>query len=90
MFGVPPIEKRIEKVKKEVEEVESNIASVQDNFERALRVAQANEERLKHLVGTRNEHLSRLGELSLLRDVRDRKLLVLDLEQMEPAKIAFV
>lgn len=45
---------------------------------------------IEDAIKARNKHLSRVGELTLLKDVRDGKLLVLDLETMEPARIAFL
>lgn len=83
MFGVPSIEERIQAAKNEI----ANLDKVR---EQNLKEFDRIQERLEALQAMRNKELSRVGELSLLKDVRDGKLLVLDLESMEPARIAFL
>ena len=57
------------------------------SIEERIKKAQHNVERYQVCL---NKAMSRVGELSLLKDVRDGKLLVLDLESAEPARIAFL
>lgn len=76
MFGVPSIEERIEQAQRNA-----------DVYKRELDKAIRNIDRYQ---GCLNKELSRVGELTLLKDVRDGKLLVLDRESMEPARIAFL
>lgn len=76
MFGVPSIEERIKKAQHNAEVYKSELDKAVHN--------------VKRYQGCLNKELSRVGELSLLKDVRDGKLLVLDLESMEPARIAFL
>lgn len=83
MFGVPSIEERIQAAKNEI----ANLDKVR---EQNLKEFDRIQERLEALQAMRNKEVSRVGELSLLKDVRDGKLLVLDLESMEPARIAFL
>lgn len=83
MFGVPSIEERIQAAKNEI----ANLDKVR---EQNLKEFDRIQERLEALQAMRNKELSRVGELTLLKDVRDGKLLVLDLESMEPARIAFL
>lgn len=83
MFGVPSIEERIQAAKNEI----ANLDKVR---EQNLKEFDRIQERLEALQAMRNKELSRVGELSLLKDVRDGKLLVLDRESMEPARIAFL
>lgn len=83
MFGVPSIEERIKQAQQNAEGYAMNLADAELQMERA-------KERMLDMMKRRNKELSRVGELSLLKDVRDGKLLVLDLESMEPARIAFL
>ncbi len=83
MFGVPSIEERIQAAKNEI----ANLDKVR---EQNLKEFDRIQERLEALQAMRNKEVSRVGELTLLKDVRDGKLLVLDLESMEPARIAFL
>lgn len=83
MFSVPSIEERIQAAKNEI----ANLDKVR---EQNLKEFDRIQERLEALQAMRNKEVSRVGELSLLKDVRDGKLLVLDLESMEPARIAFL
>lgn len=83
MFGVPSIEERIQAAKNEI----ANLDKVR---EQNLKEFDRIQERLEALQAMRNKEVSRVGELTLLKDVRDGKLLVLDLESMEPAHIAFL
>lgn len=76
MFGVPSIEERIKQAQRNA-----------DVYKRELDKAIRNIDRYQ---GCLNKELSRVGELTLLKDVRDGKLLVLDRESMEPARIAFL
>jgi hypothetical protein len=76
MFGVPSIEERIKKAQHNVDVYKSELDRAVHNVERYQICL--------------NKAMSRVGELSLLKDVRDGKLLVLDLESMEPARIAFL
>ncbi len=76
MVGVPSIEERIEQAQRNA-----------DVYKRELDKAIRNIDRYQ---GCLNKELSRVGELTLLKDVRDGKLLVLDRESMEPARIAFL
>lgn len=76
MFGVPSIEERIKQAQCNAEVYKSELDKAVHNVER--------------YQGFLNKELSRVGELSLLKDVRDGKLLVFDLESMEPARIAFL
>lgn len=76
MFGVPSIEERIKQAQHNAEVYKSELDKAVHNVER--------------YQGCLNKELSRVGELSLLKDVRDGKLLVLDRESMEPARIAFL
>lgn len=76
MVGVPSIEERIKQAQRNA-----------DVYKRELDKAIRNIDRYQ---GCLNKELSRVGELTLLKDVRDGKLLVLDLESMEPARIAFL
>ena len=83
MFGVPSIEERIKQAQQNAEGYAMNLADAERQMERA-------KARMLDMMKRRNKELSRVGELSLLKDVRDDKLLVLDLESMEPARIAFL
>lgn len=83
MFGVPSIEERIQAAKNEI----ANLDKVR---EQNLKEFDRIQERLEALQAMRNKEVSRVGELTLLKDVRDGKLLVLDRESMEPARIAFL
>ena len=83
MFGVPSIEERIETAQRNADGYAMNLADAERQMERA-------KERMLDMMKRRNKELSRVGELTLLKDVRDGKLLVLDLESMEPARIAFL
>lgn len=76
MFGVPSIEERIKQAQRNAEVYKSELDKAVHNVER--------------YQGCLNKELSRVGELTLLKDVRDDKLLVLDRESMEPARIAFL
>ena len=76
MVGVPSIEERIEQAQRNA-----------DVYKRELDKAIRNIDRYQ---GCLKKELSRVGELTLLKDVRDGKLLVLDRESMEPARIAFL
>nr|DAO53375.1 MAG TPA: adhesin protein [Caudoviricetes sp.] len=76
MVGVPSIEERIKQAQRNA-----------DVYKRELDKAIRNIDRYQ---GCLNKELSRVGELTLLKDVRDGKLLVLDRESMEPARIAFL
>lgn len=83
MFGVPSIEERIQAAKNEI----ANLDKVREqNLEEFDRI----QERLEALQAMRNKEVSRVGELTLLKDVRDGKLLVLDVNTMEPARIKFL
>lgn len=83
MFGVPSIEERIQAAKNEI----ANLDKVREqNLEEFDRI----QERLEALQAKRNKEVSRVGELTLLKDVRDGKLLVLDVNTMEPARIKFL
>lgn len=83
MFGVPSIEERIQAAKNEI----ANLDKVR---EQNLREFDRIQERLEALQAMRNKEVSRVGELTLLKDVRDGKLLVLDVNTMEPARIKFL
>lgn len=63
MFGVPSIEERIKQAQRNAEVYKSELDKAVHNVER--------------YQGCLNKELSRVGELSLLKDVRDGKLLVL-------------
>ena len=76
MFGVPSIEERIKQAQR-------NADVYKHELDKALR-------NIDRYQGCLNKELSRVGELTLLKDVRDGKLLVLDRESMEPARIAFL
>jgi hypothetical protein len=76
MVGVPSIEERIKQAQRNA-----------DVYKRELDKALRNIDRYQSCL---NKEMSRVGELTLLKDVRDGKLLVLDLESMEPARIAFL
>lgn len=83
MFGVPSIEERIQVAKNE-------IANLDKAREQNLKEFDRIQERLEALQAMRNKEVSRVGELTLLKDVRDGKLLVLDMNTMEPARIKFL
>lgn len=83
MFGVPSIEERIQTAKNEI----ANLDKVR---EQNLKEFDRIQERLEALQAMRNKEVSRVGELTLLKDVRDGKLLVLDVNTMEPARIKFL
>lgn len=83
MFGVPSIEERIQAAKNE-------IANLDKAREQNLKEFDRIQERLEALQAIRNKEVSRVGELTLLKDVRDGKLLVLDMNTMEPACIKFL
>lgn len=83
MFGVPSIEERIQAAKNEI----ANLDKVR---EQNLKEFDRIQERLEALQAMRNKEASRVGELTLLKDVRDGKLLVLDVNTMEPARIKFL
>ena len=83
MFGVPSIEERIQAAKNE-------IAYLDKVREQNLKEFDRIQERLEALQAMRNKEVSRVGELTLLKDVRDGKLLVLDVNTMEPARIKFL
>lgn len=83
MFGVPSIEERIQAAKNEI----ANLDKVR---EQNLKAFDRIQERLEALQAMRNKEVSRVGELTLLKDVRDGKLLVLDVNTMEPARIKFL
>lgn len=83
MFGVPSIEERIQAAKNE-------IANLDKVGEQNLKEFDRIQERLEALQAMRNKEVSRVGELTLLKDVRDGKLLVLDVNTMEPARIKFL
>lgn len=83
MFGVPSIEERIQAAKNE-------IANLDKAREQNLKEFDRIQERLEALQAMRNKEVSRVGELTLLKDVRDGKLLVLDVNTMEPARIKFL
>ena len=90
MFGVPTIEERIQRSADYIEERKSHLehaladrANLVDSLARV-------DKNIETWVGLINESKSRVGELTLLKDVRDGKLIVLNLETMEPASIAFV
>lgn len=83
MFGVPSIEERIQAAKNEI----ANLDKVR---EQNLKEFDRIQERLEALQAKRNKEVSRVGELTLLKDVRDGKLLVLDVNTMEPARIKFL
>lgn len=83
MFGVPSIEERIQVAKNEI----ANLDKVR---EQNLKEFDRIQERLEALQAMRNKEVSRVGELTLLKDVRDGKLLVLDVNTMEPARIKFL
>jgi flagellar biosynthesis chaperone FliJ len=83
MFGVPSIEERIQAAKNEI----ANLDKVR---EQNLKEFDRIQERLEALQAMRNKEVSRVGELTLLKDVRDGKLLVLDVNTMEPARIKFL
>lgn len=76
MFGVPSIEERIEQAQRNA-----------DIYKSELDKAVLTLDRYK---GCLNKELSRVGELTLLKDVRDGRLMVLDMETLEPARIAFL
>lgn len=76
MVGVPSIEERIKQAQRNADVYKSELDKATRNVE--------------HYQGCLNKELSRVGELTLLKDVRDGKLLVLDCESMEPARIAFL
>lgn len=76
MVGVPSIEERIKQAQRNA-----------DVYKRELDKAIRNIDRYQSCL---NKEMSRVGELTLLKDVRDGKLLVLDRESMEPARIAFL
>lgn len=90
MFGVPSIEERIKQAKIEAEGAKNVIVSYEQELLKELDKVKEYEERIQNFVALRNKEVSRVGELTLLKDVRDGKLLVLDLESMEPARIAFL
>jgi flagellar biosynthesis chaperone FliJ len=83
MFGVPSIEERIQAAKNE-------IANLDNAREQNLKEFDRIQERLEALQAMRNKEVSRVGELTLLKDVQDGKLLVLDMNTMEPARIKFL
>lgn len=83
MFGVPSIEERIQAAKNEI----ANLDKVR---EQNLKEFDRIQERLEALQAMRNKEVSRVGELTLLKDVQDGKLLVLDVNTMEPARIKFL
>ncbi len=83
MFGVPSIEERIQAAKNEI----ANLDKVR---EQNLKEFDRIQERLEALQAMRNKEVSRVGELTLLKDVRDGELLVLDVNTMEPARIKFL
>lgn len=83
MFGVPSIEERIQAAKNEI----ANLDKVR---EQNLKEFDRIQECLEALQAMRNKEVSRVGELTLLKDVRDGKLLVLDVNTMEPARIKFL
>lgn len=83
MFGVPSIEERIQVAKNEI----ANLDKVR---EQNLKEFDRIQERLEALQAMRNKEVSRVGELTLLKDVQDGKLLVLDVNTMEPARIKFL
>ena len=83
MFGVPSIEERIQAAKNEI----ANLDKVR---EQNLKEFDRIQERLEALQAMRNKEVSRVGELTLLKDVRDGKLLVLDMNTMETAHIKFL
>ena len=83
MFGVPSIEERIHAAKNEI----ANLDKVR---EQNLKEFDRIQERLEALQAMRNKEVSRVGELTLLKDVRDGELLVLDVNTMEPARIKFL
>lgn len=83
MFGVPSIEERIQAAKNEI----ANLDKVR---EQNLKEFDRIQERLEALQAMRNKEVSRVGELTLLKDVRDGKLLVLDVYTMVPARIKFL
>lgn len=83
MFGVPSIEERIQAAKNEI----ANLDKVR---EQNLKEFDRIQERLEALQAMRNKEVSRVGELTLLKDVRDGKLLVLDVNTMEPTRIKFL
>lgn len=76
MVGVPSIEERIKQARRNADVYKSELDKATRNVER--------------YQGCLNKEMSRVGELTLLKDVRDGKLLVLDRESMEPARIAFL
>ena len=76
MFGVPSIEERIKQAQRNADVYKSELDKAIRNIDR--------------YQGCLNKEMSRVGELTLLKDVRDGKLLVLDRESMEPARIAFL
>ena len=83
MFGVPSIEERIQAAKNEI----ANLDKVR---EQNLKEFDRIQERLEALQAMCNKEVSRVGELTLLKDVRDGKLLVLDVNTMEPTRIKFL
>ena len=83
MFGVPSIEERIQAAKNEI----ANLDKVR---EQNLKEFDRIQERLEALQAMRNKEVSRVGELTLLKDVRDGRLLVLDMNTMEHARIKFL
>lgn len=76
MVGVPSIEERIKQAQRNADVYKCELDKAIRNIDR--------------YQGCLNKELSRVGELTLLKDVRDGKLLVLDRESMEPARIAFL
>ena len=76
MFGVPSIEERIKQTQR-------NADVYKHKLDKAIR-------NIDRYQGCLNRELSRVGELTLLKDGRYGKLLVLDRESMEPARIAFL
>lgn len=76
MVGVPSIEERIKQALRNADVYKSELDKAVQNVER--------------YQSCLNKEMSRVGELTLLKDVRDGKLLVLDRESMEPARIAFL
>ena len=68
----------------------NEIANLDKVREQNLKEFDRIQERLEALQAMRNKEVSRVGELTLLKDVRDGKLLVLDVNTMEPARIKFL
>lgn len=90
MIGVKPMEQRIEVANNRAEDYTQVLVNLKNTLDllhdRYLNVY----EKYVDVLSKVNEQKSRVGELSLLKDVRDGKLLVLDLETREPARIAFL